>query len=54
MKGDGGVCEMLMCLAQGSVGGEGSEWIRVLDLGFTNPVGVGECWTCVCDWVSVV
>ena len=30
------------------VGGEGGEWIRGLGLGFTNPVGRGECWTCVC------
>ena len=26
----------LMCLAWGGVGGEGSEWMRGLDLGFTN------------------
>ena len=38
MQGVGGVCEMYMCLAWGSVGGE---WIRGLSLGFTNPVGVG-------------
>ena len=36
---------MCMCLARGGVRGEG-EWMRVL--GFTNPVGTGECWTCVC------
>ena len=32
-----GVCEMCMCLARGSVGGEG-----VSELGFTNPVGTGR------------
>ena len=31
-----------MCLAWGGVGGEGGEWMRALDLGFTNPVGTGE------------
>ena len=36
-----GVCEMCMCLARGSVGGEGGEWIKGLGLGFTNPVGTG-------------
>ena len=37
-----GVCEMCMCLARGSVGGEGGgEWMRGLGLGFTNPVGTG-------------
>ena len=30
------MCEM--CCARGSVGGEGSEWMRRLDLGFANPV----------------
>ena len=49
MKGVGRVCEMCMYLAQGGVGGE---WIRGLGLGFTNPVGTGECWTCV--WSVVV
>ena len=38
------MCEMFMCLARGSVGGE---WIRGLVFGFANPVGIGECWTCV-------
>ena len=38
MRGVGGVCEMCMCLARGDVGGE---WMRGLDLGFTNPVGTG-------------
>ena len=30
------------------------EWVRGLSLGFTNPVGTGECGTCVCVWVAVV
>ena len=34
-----GVCEMCMCLARGSGGGQ---WIRELDLGFINPVGTGN------------
>ena len=41
MWGVGGVCEMCMCLAQGSVGGEGGEWMIGLVFGFTNPVGTG-------------
>ena len=51
MRGVGGVCvvcEMCMCLARGGVGGERGEWIRGLGLGFTNNVGTGECWMCVC------
>ena len=48
-----GVCEMCMCLARRSVGGEG-EWMRGMRFGFTNPVGEGECWTCVCVLVAVV
>ena len=35
----GGVCDMCMCLARGGVSGEGGEWMRELDLGFTNSVG---------------
>ena len=31
-----------------------SEWMRGLGLGFTNPVGTGQWWTCVCVWVAVV
>ena len=31
---------MCMCLVRGGVGG-GVEWMRVLGLGFTNPVGTG-------------
>ena len=42
VRGVGGVCEMCMCLAWGSVGEEGGEWMRGLGLGFTNPVGTGE------------
>ena len=41
MTGVGGVCEMCMCLARGGVGGEWTEWMRGLSMGFTNPVGVG-------------
>ena len=39
VRGVGGVCDM--CMARGSVGGEGGEWMRELGLGFTNPVGTG-------------
>ena len=52
VRGVGGVCGM--CLARGGVGGEGGEWMRELGLGFTNPLGQGECWTCVCVLVAVV
>ena len=38
-----------MCFARGGVGGEGSEWIRGLSLGFTNPVGTGGVLD-VCLW----
>ena len=41
VRGVGGVCDMCMCLARGGVGGEGGEWMRELDLGFTNPLGTG-------------
>ena len=56
MRGVGGVCEMSMCLARDSVGGEGSEWMRGLGLGFTNPVGAGGLldvcvfWLWCCGW----
>ena len=41
MRRVGGVCEM--CMARGG------EWIRGLELGFTNPVGTGGvCLTYVC------
>ena len=47
MRGVGKVC---MCLARGRRGGE---WKGGLGLGFTNPVGTGECSTCVCgEWVG--
>ena len=46
MRGVGGVCEM--CMARGG------EWIRGLDLGFTNPVERREYWTCICVWIAVV
>ena len=32
---------MCMCLARIGVGGEWGEWMRGLDLGFTNTVGTG-------------
>ena len=49
MRGIGGVCEMCMCLARGDVGEEGGEWMRGLDLGFTNPVGTGGVlYVCLC------
>ena len=54
VRGVGGVCGMCMGLARGGVGGEGGEWMRELGLGFTNPVGTGEYWTCVCVLVAVV
>ena len=56
--GVGGVCDMCMCLARGSVGGEGSEWMRELGLRFTNPVGTGGVLDmCLCfglggEWVG--
>ena len=56
IRGVGGVCEMCMCLARGCVGGEGSEWMRGLGLGFTNPVGTGGVldvcvfWLWWCGW----
>ena len=46
-------CELCKCLARGGVGDEWGEWIRGLDLGFTNPVrteGVLDG----CVWVAVV
>ena len=59
MRGVGGVCDMCMCLARGGVGGEGSERMRKLGLGFTNPVETGGvlvmCLGCggVCgEWVG--
>ena len=32
---------MCMCLAWDDMGGEGGEWMRGLDLAFTNPVRTG-------------
>ena len=46
------VCMMREC--EGGVRGEGSEWMRGLGLGITNPVKTGEFWACVCSWVAVV
>ena len=51
VRGVGGVCDMCMYLGRGGVGGEGGEWMRELGLGFTNPVGTGECWTCG-EWLG--
>ena len=57
-RGVGGVCDMCMCLARDGVGGEGSEWMRGLGLGFTNPAGTGGgvlnmclCFGCGVVWV---
>ena len=49
VRGVGGVCDMCMCLARGGVGGERGEWMRLLGLGFTNPVvTVGVLNVCLC------
>ena len=49
MRGVSGVCEICMCLARSSEGGEGGEWIRGLDLGFTNHLGTGRVFdVCLC------
>ena len=51
VRGVGGVCDMCMCLSRGCVGGEGGEWMRELDLGFTNPLGTGGVLDmCLCGW----
>ena len=43
MRGVGAICEICMCLALGS------EWMRGLGLGFTNPVGIaGVLHVCLC------
>ena len=48
-------CLKCVCLAGGGVAGERvSKWMRGLGLDFTNPVGQGECETCVCVWVAAV
>ena len=59
VRGVGGVCDMCMCLARGSVGGEGGEWMRELGLCFTNPLGTGGVLDmCLCfgcgggEWVG--
>ena len=51
MRGDGGVCEMCMCLALGSVG---CDLVRGLGLGFTNPGGTGGVLDVCLWWVVVV
>ena len=38
----------------GRPGWRGSEWMRGLDLGFTNPVITGGVLDVVCVWVAVV
>ena len=49
VRGVGGVYDMCMCLARGSVGGDGGEWMRELGLGFTNLVGTwGVLHMCLC------
>ena len=51
----GGVCDMCMCLARGSVGGEGCEWRRGWCLGFANHVGTGRVFNvCLCFGFSGV
>ena len=57
VRGVGGVCDMCMCLARGGVGGEGGEWMRELDLGFTQSSGdrgsvghVSVFWLRWCGW----
>ena len=41
VRGVDGVCEM--CLVRSGVGMQGLELVRGLGLGFTNPVGTGDC-----------
>ena len=56
MRGGGGVCGMCMCLDRGGMGGDGGEWMRGLDLGYTNHVGIGGVldvsvfWLRWCEW----
>ena len=54
MRGVGVVCEMCICLARGGVGGDRGKKMILFGLSFTNPVGTGEFWKYVCDWVAVV
>ena len=38
-----------MCLARGTVGGDGDKWMRGLSFGFTNPLGTGRVLdVCLC------
>ena len=49
VRGVGWLCTMCICLARGWVGGEVSEQMGGLGLGFTNPVGTGGVWdVCLC------
>ena len=57
MRGVGGICDMCMCLARGSVGAEGmsgaGDWVWALPILWEQ----GECWTCVCAavvWVGIL
>ena len=56
MRGVGEECEMCMCLDRGGVSREGGgvswweNWVWALPILWQQ----GECWTCVCIWVSVV
>ena len=58
-----GVLSSTCDVARGGVGGEGSEWMRELGLGFTNPVETGGVLDmCLCfgcggvggEWVGVL
>ena len=49
VRGEGGVCDMGMCLARGGVGCVGGEWVTGLGLGFTIFGGTwGKCDMCLC------
>ena len=49
-----GVGGHVYVFGSGQCGWRGGEWMRALGLGFTIPVGPGECWTCGCVLVAVV
>ena len=44
---------MCMCLDRDSIGRDGGEWMKEFGLGFTNPLGIGGGWTCVCVCVAM-
>ena len=56
VRGVGGVCDICMSLARGSVGRERGGWMRELGLGPALPIlwGQVECWTYFCVLVVVV